>query len=197
MLTVRWLNSALIYTSADPGWCCKNPVNFSLPFQIYVNTFTAFTGSCNIYCFIFQKSRLLLRMLPTRSLNQFQSTQLKRSERTTGYGERWLLENKNKELIWKSLNLTKRSYHMEVGKFRIYFLHWCKNDYLLSIIYFWYSSVITLAGGERVYFSAMAEINLAFNSVWQWLIYILNTKQFQERQINWHACVSNNLVIVG
>jgi len=61
--------------------------------------FRAFTGRCNIYNFIFQKSRLLLRMLARRSLNQFQSTLLKRSERTTGYGERWLLENKNKGLI--------------------------------------------------------------------------------------------------
>lgn len=96
---------------------CKNAVNFSHPSQMYVTAkiFRALTGRGNIYSSPFQKSRLLLRMLPRRSLNQFLSTLLKRSERTTGYGERWLLENKNSELIWKSLNHTKKSFHMEVG----------------------------------------------------------------------------------
>jgi len=52
------------------------------------------------------------------------------------------------------------------------------------MIYFYFSSVIILAEGERVYFSAMVKINLAFNSVWRWLMSILNTEQFQEHQIN-------------
>lgn len=95
---------------------CKNAVNFSHPSQMYVTAkiLRALAGRSNIYSSTFQKSRMLLRMLPRRSLNQFRSTLLKRSERTTGYGERWLLENKNRELIWKSLNHTKRSFHMEV-----------------------------------------------------------------------------------
>lgn len=94
----------------------KNAVNFSHLSQMYVTAkiFRALTGRGNTYSSPFQKSRLLLRMLPRRSLNQSLSTLLKRSERTTGYGEQWLLENKNRELIWKSLNHTKRSFHMEV-----------------------------------------------------------------------------------
>lgn len=151
LLTLRWSNSALIYTSADPGWCCKNAVDFSHPFQMYVTEkiFRVFTGRCNIYNFMFQKSRLLLRMLPRKSLNQFQSTQLKRSERTTGYGEQWLLENKNKELIWKWLNLTKRSFHMEVGKPWMHFLHWCKK---FILHWAWFISILVQLSywqGER------------------------------------------------
>lgn len=54
LLTVTWSNSGLIYTSADPGWCCKNPVNLSLPFQIYVTEkiFRVFTGDV-IYPILF------------------------------------------------------------------------------------------------------------------------------------------------
>lgn len=156
--------------------------------------FRYFMGRCNIYNFIFQKSRLLLRMLPRRSLNQFLSTPLKKSERTTGCGEQWLLENKNKELIWKLLNLTKRSFHMEVGNPWTHFLDWRKK---FMLYWAWFISGLVQARGERVYFSAMAEMNLAFNSVWQWLMSVLNTREFQEQQVNWHTCVSNNLIIVG
>lgn len=113
LLTIRWSIAFCSYLYQY----CKNAVHFSHTSQLYITAkiLRALTGRGNIYSSTFQKSSLLLRMLPRRSLNRFQSTLLRRSERTTGYGERWLLENKNRELIWKSLNHTKRSFHMEVG----------------------------------------------------------------------------------
>lgn len=148
-----------------------------------------------MYSSAFQKSRLLLRMLPRRSLNQFRSTLLKRSERTTGCGEQWLLESKNRELIWKSLNHTKKSFHMEVGEAVSIFKIDAKNSCFIDhILFLFLSCYNTDKGRENLFFS------LGWNQPgFQFNVTVTN-KNFKFKAIleaaYWHICVRNNLVTV-